>query len=108
MAERTRTRNYERLVAEFDPCIFDHPGPRMPRYAALMEEFFDEQRVGVKISLCETEQEAFDVLGAAVLDGYAPDGVYDLDTAEKISIEVSTPIVTRAKIQGVGVNWLDQ
>ena len=35
-----------------------------------------------------------------MLDGYAPDGVYDLDTAEKIDIEVSTPIVTRAPHQG--------
>ena len=40
------------------------------------------------LSLCETEKEAFEVLGAAVLDGYAADGVYDLDTAEKIGIEV--------------------
>lgn len=72
-----------------------------------MEEFFDEQRVGVKLALCETEDEAFRVLGAAVLDGYAADGVYDLDSAEKIDIEVSTPIVTRAKVQGVSLNWPD-
>ena len=73
-----------------------------------MEEFFDEQRVAVKVALCETEQEAFAVLGASVLDGYAPDGVCDLDTADKIDIEVSTPIVTRATVQGVGVNWLEE
>jgi hypothetical protein len=106
MGQQTRAKNYKRLIAEFESCVFDQPTPTMPRYAAFMEEFFDEQRVGVKIALCETEQQAFDVLGASVLDGYAPDGVYDLDTAEKIDIEVSTPAVTRAKVQLTGVNWL--
>lgn len=62
----------------------------------------------MKIALCETEQEAFEVLGASVLDGYAPDGVYDLDTAAKIDIEVSTPIVTRAEVQGASGNWLEE
>lgn len=108
MADRTRARNYERLVDQFEACVFVQPTRSMPRYAATMEEVFDDQRVSVKIALCETEQEAFDVLGTSVLDGYAPDGVYDLHTAEKIDIEVSTPIVTRAKVQGVGVNWLQE
>lgn len=106
MAPRTRATNYEKLVSQFELCIFDPPTPTIPRYAALMEEFFDEQRVGVKLALCETEKEAFEILGAAVLDGYAADGVYDLDIAEKIDIEVSTPIVTRADVQGASVNWL--
>jgi len=60
------------------------------------------------LSLCETEKEAFEVLGAAVLDGYAADGVYDLDTAEKIYIEVPAPIVTRADVQGLRLNWLEE
>jgi hypothetical protein len=106
LSQKTRLKNYERLVTEFEPCIFDDPSPGVPRYAAFMEEFFDEQRVAVKITLCETEQQAFEVLGASVLDGYAPDGVYDLDAAAKIDIEVSTPIVTRAEVQGESTNWL--
>lgn len=56
--------------------------------------------------MCEIEQEAFEFLGDSVLDGYAPDGVYDLDTAEKMDIEVSVPIVTRALHQGVSGNPL--
>lgn len=42
---------------------------------------------------------AFDFLAESILDGQAPDGVYDLDTAEKIEIEVSTPIVTASSHQ---------
>ena len=109
MSDRTRGKNYLRLIAEFEhlQCESDRPARPMPRYAAFMEEFFDEERVGVKLVLCATEQEAFDVLGP-VLEGYVADGVYDLDTAEKINVEVSTPIVTRARVQGAGVNWLEE
>jgi hypothetical protein len=32
--------------------------------------------------------------------------LYDLDTTEKIDIQVSTPIVTRAEQQGVSANPL--
>jgi hypothetical protein len=78
----------------------------MTRLAAVAEEFFDDQRVGAKIALCETEQQAFEFLGDTVLEGYAPHGVYDLDTTEKIEIQVSTPIVTRAEQQGVSANPL--
>ncbi|MGI8429289.1 MAG: hypothetical protein ACR2OB_08285 [Solirubrobacteraceae bacterium] len=75
MAPRTRPTNHEKLVSQFESCVFDPPTPTSPRYAALMKEFFDEQRVGVKLALCETEKDAFEVLGAAVLGGHAPDGV---------------------------------
>jgi hypothetical protein len=78
----------------------------MPRFAAVAEEFFDEQRVGAKIALCDTEQQAFEFLGESILEGYAADGVYDLDSAEKIYIEVSVPVVTRAKDQGLSANPL--
>lgn len=84
----------------FEARTYDAAGASMPRLAAVAEEFFDDQRVGAKIALCETEQKAFEFLGESVLEGYAPDGVYDLDTTEKIYVEVSTPIVTRGKDQG--------
>lgn len=35
-------------------------------------------------------ERAFEVLGGSVLDGYAPHGVYDRDTRDKIEIQVST------------------
>ncbi len=76
----------------------------MGRYAAVAEEIFDDHRVGAKIGLFETEHEAFMFLGDAVFDGYQADGVYDLDTTEKIDVHVSTPIVTRAAQQGVTAN----
>lgn len=103
--EQTRARNYRSLITEFEAHTYPQATPLMPRYAAVSEEFFDQQRVGATIALCETQQEAFELLDS-VLDGYAPDGVYDLETAEKIDIEVSTPIVTRAPCQGVSTNPL--
>lgn len=104
--EQTRGRNYGELIAHFEAHTYSHATSPMPRFAAVSEEFFDLRRVGATIALCETEEEAFEFLGDSVLDGYAPDGVYDLDTAEKIDIEVSTPIVTRARHQVVSANPL--
>lgn len=51
---------------------------------------------------------AFDELADKILDGLAPDGVYDLDTGRKIDIHVSTPIVTASEDQGATVNPLDE
>ena len=102
--EQTRANNYYGLIKHFEAHTYDPVGPTMPRYAAVSAEFFDDQRVGAKIGLCETEEEAYGFLGESVLEGYSPDGVYDLDTAEKIDIEVSTPIVTRANEQGISAN----
>lgn len=102
--EPTRADNYEGLIAHFYAHTYDPAGPSMPLYAGVAEEFFDDQRIGAKIALCKTEQEAFGFLGESLLEGYAPDGVYNLDTAEKIEVQVSTPIVTCAAQQGGGMN----
>jgi hypothetical protein len=102
-----RIENYGLLLEHFEPpTVYDNVTPATHRYAAVSEEFFDETRVGALVFLCETEQEAFEVLGGSVLDGFAPDGVYDLETGEKIEVHVSTPIVTRAQDQGVTLNPL--
>jgi hypothetical protein len=102
----TRETNYRSLIAYFEAHTCDPGGPAMPRYAAVADEFFDDQRVGAKIGLFHTEQQAFQFLGESVLEGYGADGVYDLDTTEKIYVEVSTPIVTRAEDQEQGFNPL--
>ena len=104
--EQSRATRYAALIAHFQAHTFDPVAPAIPRYAAVAEEIFDDQRVGAKIVLCDTELDAFEFLGDSVLDGYAADGVYDLDTAEKIDIHVSTPVVTRAGDQGVTANPL--
>jgi hypothetical protein len=103
----TQAENYGLLLEHFEPHIlFDNVTPATHRYAAVSEEFFDETRVGALVFLCETQQEAFEVLGGSVLDGYAPDGVYDLETGEKIEVHVSTPIIRRAEDQGTTLNPL--
>ena len=104
---RTRAENYAVLREHFEPhTVYDNVGPETHRYAAVGKEFLGDTRVGAMVLLCQTEQEAFEVLGDAVPDGYAPDGVYDLETGEKIDVHVSTPIVTRAEDQGISANWL--
>jgi hypothetical protein len=104
----SRAENYRRLHEHFEPhIVYDNAGPETHRYAAVAEEFFDQQRVGAIVLLCETVQQACEVLGDSVLDGYAPDGVYDLETGQKIDVHVSTPIVTRAEDQGITANPLD-
>jgi hypothetical protein len=55
----------------------------------------------------ETFHEACLELGDGVLEGYLPDGVYDLDTGERIELHVSTPIVTRSEDQAICRNPLD-
>jgi hypothetical protein len=72
---QTRASNYEGLIMHFEAHSYDAAGASMPRPAAVAEEFFDDQRVGAKIALCETEQQAFEFLGDTVLEVYAPDGV---------------------------------
>ena len=106
---RTRAENYAVLREHFEPhAVYDNVGPETHRYAAVGEEFLGDTRVGAMVLLCQTEQEAFKILGDAVLDGYAPDGVYDLETGEKIDVHVSAPIVARAEDQGVSANWLQE
>jgi hypothetical protein len=49
---------------------------------------------------------AFDSVADSILEGDAPDGVYDLDTGIKIDIHVSSPVVTASDFQGATVNPL--
>jgi hypothetical protein len=107
MSPRTRAENYALLLEHFEPHLVDGSlGPETHRYAAVAEGFFDERRVGALVILFQAEQEAFESLGDAVLDGYAPDGVYDLETGTKIDVHVSAPVVTRSEDQGISANWL--
>ena len=73
------------------------------RYAAVSGLGKDEDP---HLSTFDDLEAAFDDLADSILDGQAPDGVYDLDTATKIDIHVSTPIVSASDDQGVTLNPL--
>jgi hypothetical protein len=73
----------------------------LPRYPAVADEISRTRGSAPRSRCGETEQEAFAFVGEAVFDGDQADGVYDLDTAEKIDVHISVPIVTRADVQGV-------
>lgn len=80
------------------------PGQPARRYAAVCGIGDYEN---AHLSTFDDLDAALDDLADRILDGQAPDGVYDLDTARKIDIHVSTPIVTASEDQGVTVNPLE-
>jgi hypothetical protein len=102
----SRRTNYSRLITSFDVHIQDAAIGEMPRCAAVAEEFLGDQPVGAQILLCETVEYALEVLGESVLNGYAPDGIYDLDTRAKIDVHVATPIVTPLGLPSIASNRL--
>jgi hypothetical protein len=58
------------------------------------------------LSTFDDREAAFDDLADRIVEGEAPDGVYDLDTGTKIDVDVSTPIVSASDRQGVTLNPL--
>lgn len=54
-----------------------------------------------------SEDEAFAIVADQVLDGWAPLGVFDLDTGELIEVHVAAPVVTRSEDQGITANPLE-
>lgn len=76
------------------------------RYAACSKDRDDELADDGRVTTWATVEEAFADLADQVLDGQAIDAVYDLDTAERIEIHVSTPVVTRSEDQGMMENPL--
>jgi hypothetical protein len=92
----------------------DHPPPALEagdlsepirRYAAVSGIDDGED---AHLSTFDDLDGAFDALADSILEGDAPDGVYDLDTGTKIDIHVSTPVVTASQDQGVTVNPLER
>ena len=74
------------------------------RYAAVagIGEYED-----ARLSTFDRLRDALDDLADGILDGLAPDAVYDLDTGQKLEIHVSTPIVTVSDKQHARRNPLD-
>jgi hypothetical protein len=60
-----------------------------------------------QIATFPSEVEALLWLGDGVLDGWAPEGLYDLDTGQRIELHVSTPVVSRSEDQGCCENPLE-
>jgi len=100
-----RSARAESLARELNIDIEELP-KLLDRYAATAVQAIARDARGYLQSF-GTFQEACVQLGDAVLEGYLPDGVYDLDTGERIELHVSTPIVTRSEDQGICRNPLD-
>ena len=104
----TRKDRCERLAEHFHANLETHPIGREPgRWAAVALEQVGGQVVSGWIATFDTIDDAFQELGSEVLEGRFADGVYDLDTGEKIDIHITTPIVTASEVQGLTCNPLE-
>lgn len=102
-----RATRRARLVEHFvvEPWALEDGNRDEPvrRYAAVSGISNDED---AHLSTFDDLDAALNDLADRILDGQAPDGVYDLDTGTKIDIHVSTPIVSASDDQGVTLNPL--
>lgn len=55
----------------------------------------------------DTFEQACEHLGSAVIDGYLPEAIYDLDTGQRIDLHISSPVVTKSADQ-IGLNPLQE
>ncbi len=97
----------ERFRTLCDYYLYEPEGAETPsRYAACCKDRDDELAASGHVTTWERLQDAFADLADQLLDGQAVDAVYDLDTAERIEIHISTPIITRSEDQGTMENPL--
>lgn len=123
---RGNITSYHEHEIERDPD--DTRETRNARFAELLEAFpkgatFEEDPAEHKRFVCVSTlrdhstaqfheggnfEDAVDTAAGEVIDGWLPEGVYDLDTGEKIDIHVSSPVITPSEDQGATVNELDR
>lgn len=104
----SRRDRCERLAEHFHANLTAQPIERQPeRWAAVALQQVGGQVVSASISTFSTVDDAFQELGSDVLEGMFADGVYDLDTGEKIEVHISTPVVTASVDQSVTYNPLE-
>jgi hypothetical protein len=99
----TRETNYDGVIVHYEAHTYDPLAQRCHASPPYPEEFLDEQRVGATIALYATVDEALEFVGARARR-IRLGCVYDFDTAQKMDLEISTPIVARANVQGVSGN----
>lgn len=108
----TREQLWRKLCEHYgadpdDTCLggLKH-GDAVQRFAAVALEFdLGQGDSRAALASWPTFEEACDVLGSAVLDGYAPEAVYDLDRGERLDIHIASPVITLADDQ-MGENVL--
>lgn len=90
----------ERFRTLCDYYLYEPEDAQAPsRYAACSKDRDDELAASGRVTTWERLEDAFADLADELLNGQAVDAVYDLDTAERIDIHVSTPIITRSEDQ---------
>lgn len=100
-------RNLARLREEYSqPSEPLNQGEGL-RYAAVWKEAYGDDDGPYSLWTWETIEEAFSSLEDAILEGGAPEGVFDLDTGDLIEIHVAIR-VTRSEEQGVSRNPLKE
>lgn len=107
-AQVARQRRFQRLLDVFpgDAGVPDE-SDTIQRFVLVQKNGHPTGDGGYSYTAGDTFDEAVDFAGGEILDGWVPEGVYDLDTGEKIDVHVSSPVITRSEDQGATVNELD-
>jgi hypothetical protein len=93
-----RAHRLKILVAYYGPDEqLGHVDDSGERFALVSESDSDEKMITTHARF----EDACFYAGDQVLDGWAPLGVFDLDTGELINLHIASPVVTRSEDQGV-------
>jgi hypothetical protein len=92
-----------------DPLSAEEDYGEPCRWAVILERH-DSLGAVVKVMVvaCPTKKLCLQRVGDAVLDGYTHDGMYDLDTRQRIELHVALPQVTVSEDQDVMANHFDE
>lgn len=107
-----RLRNIAALEDYYgDPFwVFDDMNPGSFRYVAVSQEggwsAGDFHPSRTLFFAADSEDDVFEILADEVLSGSVMEAVYDLNTAERIELHVTTPVVSRSEDQGTMENPL--
>jgi hypothetical protein len=106
-----RAVNFRRLAAHYriDPEAEEGSSSAPPeRYALVMIES-DAPTSENYLTTARTFEDACQTAGEEILDsGRLPDGVYDLDTGQRLELHTATPVVTLSEDQGMRLNPLTE
>lgn len=105
-----RDKRFRHLVKHFDVVFEDDQ--ELPTGATLnVRRYAGVYGVGEyqnpRIFTVGSLEDALWALGMGVLEGFQADGVYDLDTGQKIDVHVAVPVVTVSEEQGITDNPLE-
>lgn len=107
-AQEARRRRFDQLLEHFPgETGVPEENDTIERFVCVQKNHHPTGDSGHAFLWGDTFEEAVEMAGSEVLDDWYPQGVFDLDTGEKIDVHVSSPVITRYEDQGATINELD-